>query len=60
MLSTLASVPSGVATFVTNRRKTFTWMAGTVGGAYVLGQWGMKRIGEMAERSARENYDKEK
>lgn len=60
MLSALASIPNGVASFVTNRRKTFTWIAGTVGGAYVLGQWGLKRMGEMAERSRQENMDKDK
>lgn len=60
MLSSLASLPSGVASFVSNRRKTFTWVAGTVGGAYLLGQWGMKRIGDMAERARQESADKDK
>lgn len=60
MLSSLASLPSGVASFFTNRRKTFTWVAGTVGGAYLLGQWGLKRMGDMAEKARMEGADRDK
>lgn len=51
---------SSVSTFVSNRRRTFTWVAGTLGGAYVLGQWGLRKIEEIAERSRRDRVDAEK
>ncbi|KAK4046523.1 peroxin [Microbotryomycetes sp. JL221] len=59
MLSTLASVPSGVGTFVNNRRKTFSWIAGTVGGAYVLSKWTIKKIGEVAENNRKQTIDRD-
>lgn len=51
---------SSVSSFVSNRRKTFAWVAGTVGGAYLLGQWGFKKIGDIAERSRRERLETDK
>jgi peroxin-3 len=60
MLSSLASIPGGVASIFANRRKTFTWVAGTVGGAYLLGQWGLKRMGDMAEKARIEGADRDK
>lgn len=49
-----------VPAFISNRRKTLTWVAGTVGGVYVLGQWGFRKMGEMAERARQEGLDKDK
>lgn len=60
MLSSLAAVPNGMADFVTRRKRTFTWLAGTVGGAYLLGKWGIAQVGQVAERARRDNLDKDK
>lgn len=60
MLFPSLSVPTGLSNFFTNRRRTFTWVATTVGGAYLLGQWGFRKVEEAAERSRRERLDKDK
>ncbi|KAK4046006.1 peroxin [Microbotryomycetes sp. JL201] len=59
MLSTLASVPSGVSSFVNNRRKTLSWVAGTVGGAYVLSKWTLRKVGEVADTQRRQTIDRD-
>jgi hypothetical protein len=60
MLSSLASVPNGMADFVARRKGTFTWFAGSIGGAYLLGRWGIAKVGQVAERARRDNLDKDK
>lgn len=60
MLSALAAIPSGVSSFVSNRRRPLTWVAGTVGGVYLLSQWGMKKMGEVADKNRRDGIDQDK
>jgi hypothetical protein len=60
MLSSLTSIPSGISSFLSKRRRSLTWIAGTVGGAYLLGQWGLKKMGDLAEKARRETLDKDK
>ncbi|KAM0750245.1 hypothetical protein T439DRAFT_326196 [Meredithblackwellia eburnea MCA 4105] len=50
---------SSVSNFVSNRRKTFTWLAGSVGAVYVVSQWGMKKIEDMAQKSKKDRLDAE-
>ncbi|SCZ92373.1 BZ3500_MvSof-1268-A1-R1_Chr5-2g07815 [Microbotryum saponariae] len=56
----LASFASGTSDFFQKRRRGLTWVVGTIGGAYLVGQWGMKKMGEFAERQRKEGIEKDK
>ncbi|KAI5474393.1 hypothetical protein MNV49_003391 [Pseudohyphozyma bogoriensis] len=53
----MADSSTGLTGFLSRRKKTFAWIGGTVGGAYLLGRWGMGKIEEMAEKSRREKIE---
>ncbi|SGY69340.1 BQ5605_C004g03000 [Microbotryum silenes-dioicae] len=55
----LASFASGTSDFFQKRRRGLTWVIGTIGGAYLVGQWGMKKMGEFAERQRKEGIEKD-
>ncbi|GAA5883133.1 hypothetical protein JCM1840_004395, partial [Sporobolomyces johnsonii] len=40
--------------FVSSRKKTFAYLAGAVGAAYAVGQWGVARVVEVGERGRRQ------
>ncbi|GAA5912881.1 hypothetical protein JCM5296_003894 [Sporobolomyces johnsonii] len=58
MLSSLASLPlslaSSTVSFVSSRKKTLAYLAGAVGAAYAVGQWGVARVVEVGERGRRQ------
>ncbi|SCV72447.1 BQ2448_3984 [Microbotryum intermedium] len=55
----LAAFASGTSEFIQKRRRGLAWVVGSIGGAYLVGQWGMKKMGEFAERQRKEGIDQE-
>lgn len=58
--SFVLNAPANVAGYVRNRRRGLSYIAGTVGGIYLVGKYAIRKMGEMAELARRDALEREK